>query len=695
MPSGWVAAAAIGIAAAFALVGCDDANEAGKVPSAASTASAARSAQFQPGSGTVDSARYVRLEALSEANGNLWASVAELNVLDAAGAVIPRLGWKATADSEEVLGEDASAAKAIDGDTGSYWHTRWQGSGPPHLLVIDMGALHSVGGFRYLPRQLGQNGRIARWRFATSLNGSSWTQASEGTFPDGAAEVTVRFAAPKGAGPSAAVAAASAAATPVTTNPVRAARIKAFASGPLVAGPAWHAGETVGVDTVRRLASGQHLVYTAAGTTGETEPAPPDLVDGRPLRDGSATAYLNGRLLGTSRADAPGLGSAPNAKAAGLIETAFAAGDAQPPRHSTVHGCKSLSVGTSFIGHYCFASGPATGSGNATAVAAGPQGAQLSSGNAYHANSWEEEFVVTDATFGLVFANSSSPIDVEIDGVQVQAAPSISSGAEGWTMTFDYHGQVRPRSVRVVSAVGSVAPTLRGVALTAQGKVEAGPAASDQLLVLGDSINATITPPSEAGAQMLSYWLQRNLGFDGTINMAVGGAGYISENPGGFNLPHLLDNPANRALIAGYAPSISHVLIGAGFSDRARPAADVRAAALASWKTLRALLPTAKISITDGWSGSSGPDAQALALAALLERAFAEWGDANARLIHSVGTSAATAYVNGSGTAGTPVAEGNSSVYTSTDAVHPSPAGGRYLARRLADDIAAAWSGAY
>ena len=277
----------------------------------------------------------------------------------------------------------------------------------------------------------------------------------------------------------------------------------------------------------------------------------------------------------------------------------------------------------------------------------------------------------------------------------MQAAPTSSTGAEGWTLTFDYQGVVKRRVVRVISAAGSVAPTLRGVALTPQGSVEAGSVSTDQVLILGDSINATVTPPTEAGAQMMSYWVQRYLGFGGAINMAVGGSGYVSQNPNTYNIPNLLANPVNQALISGYAPSISHVIIGAGFNDRFRSVASVQAAALASWKAVRQLLPNARISIVDGWSGSSGPDAEALALAAGLANTFAAWGDGNARLIRSIGSSTGTAYVGGTGNAGVPISVGNSSVYTSTDAVHPSPAGGRYLARRLSDDIGTAWGGMY
>ncbi|MCP3914560.1 MAG: sulfatase-like hydrolase/transferase [bacterium] len=56
------------------------------------------------------------------------------------------------------------AANAVDGDPGTIWHSRWSSdrAGPPHELVIDLGAEYSVRGLRYLARQdTGWNGTFA------------------------------------------------------------------------------------------------------------------------------------------------------------------------------------------------------------------------------------------------------------------------------------------------------------------------------------------------------------------------------------------------------------------------------------------------------------------------------------------------------------------------------------------------------
>ncbi len=140
--------------------------------------------------------RYVKLEATSEINGNVWTSAAEFNVLDANGNALARNGWLASADSAEP--GDGLAANAIDGNTGTMWHTAWRTSNPPppHALTLDMGSARGVGGFRYLPRQDGGvNGRIAGYRFYTSTNGVNWMLMAQGTFPNDVSEKTVRFGA--------------------------------------------------------------------------------------------------------------------------------------------------------------------------------------------------------------------------------------------------------------------------------------------------------------------------------------------------------------------------------------------------------------------------------------------------------------------------------------------------------------------
>jgi beta-galactosidase len=109
------------------------------------------------------------LETLSALDGKPFAAIAELDLLDADGKLIPHTVWTiAYVDSEERVSEDGSALNAINGQTADFWHTEWSQSQPghPHRLVIDLGQVVVISGFRYTPRP-GDNsvsGRIKDYR---------------------------------------------------------------------------------------------------------------------------------------------------------------------------------------------------------------------------------------------------------------------------------------------------------------------------------------------------------------------------------------------------------------------------------------------------------------------------------------------------------------------------------------------------
>jgi len=107
--------------------------------------------------------RYFALECLDAHDGQPFAAVAELTFQDEKGADLPREAIKVIyADSEEVLAEDGSANNAIDNQPTTFWHTEWkqQKPAPPHYLILDLGASHTLSGFRYLPRPGASGGHI-------------------------------------------------------------------------------------------------------------------------------------------------------------------------------------------------------------------------------------------------------------------------------------------------------------------------------------------------------------------------------------------------------------------------------------------------------------------------------------------------------------------------------------------------------
>jgi beta-galactosidase len=107
--------------------------------------------------------RYFCLESLSAFDGQPFAAIAEIDLLDKSGKPLSHEGWTiAYVDSEERDKEDGTAENAIDGQTANYWHTEWGATQPkqPHQLVLDLGKSQTISGFRYVPLQGTGSGRI-------------------------------------------------------------------------------------------------------------------------------------------------------------------------------------------------------------------------------------------------------------------------------------------------------------------------------------------------------------------------------------------------------------------------------------------------------------------------------------------------------------------------------------------------------
>jgi hypothetical protein len=101
--------------------------------------------------------------------------------------VLARLGAKVSASTAE---RGYEAAKVMDGDPDTIWHTRYSPAEEPfpHHLTIDLGAARSVRGLRCLPRQDMANGRIAEFEVQLSADGKTWSApVAAGRWPDGAA----------------------------------------------------------------------------------------------------------------------------------------------------------------------------------------------------------------------------------------------------------------------------------------------------------------------------------------------------------------------------------------------------------------------------------------------------------------------------------------------------------------------------
>jgi beta-galactosidase len=138
------------------------------------SAQATLAASFIPGAAQMEvklnapaRGRYFCFESLSAQDGQPYAAIAELSLLDGAGQPLSAEGWTVGyVDSEERAKEDGTAENAIDGQTANFWHTEWSDKKPghPHRLILDLGQSREIGGFRYTPRQGQGGGRIKDYR---------------------------------------------------------------------------------------------------------------------------------------------------------------------------------------------------------------------------------------------------------------------------------------------------------------------------------------------------------------------------------------------------------------------------------------------------------------------------------------------------------------------------------------------------
>ena len=115
--------------------------------------------QFKAGNGWQEvkfsapqTGRYICLEGLNNHNGDEYACVAELYVLDENGERLSREPWKISyADSEDIVTGNRAGDKIYDLQESTFWSTV-KGVKFPHHIVIDLGKEHTVTALQYLPR---------------------------------------------------------------------------------------------------------------------------------------------------------------------------------------------------------------------------------------------------------------------------------------------------------------------------------------------------------------------------------------------------------------------------------------------------------------------------------------------------------------------------------------------------------------
>ena len=131
-------------------------------------------------------------------DGHEQAIVNALNGLElkAAGdlSLIDRTTLKAEANSEQG-GEEA--AKAIDGDVNTKWHSKWGNENAKLPYTFDLKAKNgepmAVNGLVYTPRPDGGNGVVTGYKVEVSKDGTSFEKVAEGKLADNAEVKAISF----------------------------------------------------------------------------------------------------------------------------------------------------------------------------------------------------------------------------------------------------------------------------------------------------------------------------------------------------------------------------------------------------------------------------------------------------------------------------------------------------------------------
>jgi hypothetical protein len=123
--------------------------------------------------------------------------VSQVKALFQPPAAMRALGGKILGTDSEAPNHEA--AKAIDGNPATIWHTQYEPAQPdyPHELKIDLGKSVPIRGLSYLPRQDMQNGWISEYEVYVSDDPVNWGGAvHRGSFAHNNNPSTITFAKP-------------------------------------------------------------------------------------------------------------------------------------------------------------------------------------------------------------------------------------------------------------------------------------------------------------------------------------------------------------------------------------------------------------------------------------------------------------------------------------------------------------------
>ena len=418
---------------------------------------------------------------------------------------------------------------------------------------------------------------------------------------------------------------------------------------------------TAGV--IYKIASGDLIYCTVAGTTGASDPA---ISYAGPVVDGTATFYFTGKKTNVAAGvDVP------------TISVSSAIG-ALTERRITLTGETKISYPFGYLTDYASVAVKLVAWNDLTALdnGYGANGNQPS--NLYY------EFMSDAPTLAVsVYNVLGERMHVKVDGNYIEESPTpfVAGNPSYYFITWNGIQKMRRYTIE-----GHGSLTFRGLCALAGDVITATPLVNKTALIwFGDSYGNTETPQVTNGAintrvSGLAMQVGKLIGTDYTMLANIGGSGYITlGNSSRPNIPSVV-GITNFPLAQNYG---SVVIYLAGINDSTLEKSAIATAATATWQAGMAKYPNATHIVVGCELANRDLDGFTIGTDTALKNAA---GSLGLKYI-SMAQDPNGAWILGTGKVGAVSGTGNSNIYTSTDGTHPSPIGRDYLARRIASEV--------
>lgn len=283
------------------------------------------------------------------------------------------------------------------------------------------------------------------------------------------------------------------------------------------------------------------------------------------------------------------------------------------------------------------------------------------------------EFMFDGAEFEIKCRGDEAYFRIIVDGEYNSYTPTATPGSGNRFIHVDF-ASASLRHIRLefylLAWRGIVIPP---TATIYAANVSPGP----RVIMLGDSFLG--------GVDGIGCHLGNYMGWPDVWEAGIGGTGYLTTNGAYKSLPDRLSTDL-------YPHNPDVCIIAMGINDGSHSAASVGEAAAQVFSNIRGTLPDCTLIVVGPWWHSGNPSQ------ATIDRRNAIESAATAEGVHlfidNIGSESAEVnalgWMTGTGNAGDPSGDGNSDIYISADATHPTAEGRLYLGQRLASSILAA-----